>query len=466
MKLDPFQHEDFNFPIDKFETMLKTNEILFFDLSEFENIVGHYMDTGKMTLAKKALKLGLDQHPAAVNLLSLKAELLILENRLEEANNLLFELKSIEPHNEEIYIMIANVLSKLDQHHEAISVLNEALRYASEPVEIHSMLGMEYLFLENFTSAKESYIECIKLDKSDYTALYNVIYCYDFLDQKAEAIQFLKEFINENPYSEIAWHQMGKLHFEDQNYHKAIEAFDFAIISDEYFVGAYIEKAKVLERLKKYKQAISIYQLTLQLDDPTAFVYLRIGKCYEALNDRKKALKNYKQAIHEDPLMDKVWLVLSDFYAKENDYDKAYYHITKAINIDEENVLYWKQLAFISNELGRKEESMHALGRCLDLGNYEYETWITRIDLLAEMNQLDAALLAISEALDFFPDDFKLIYRKAGLYYYKGRQEDSFQLLEKALQLHTSYVLLSQGLFPRLFEEERAMELLKKYFKE
>ncbi|MGO1728138.1 MAG: tetratricopeptide repeat protein, partial [Flavobacteriaceae bacterium] len=212
MKLDPSQHEDFNFPIDKFETMLKTNEVLFFDLSEFENIVGHYMDTGKMTLAKKALKLGLDQHPIAVNLLLLKAELFILENHLEQANDLLLELKSIEPNNDDISLMIANVLSKLDKHDEAISVLNESLTIASEPADVYAMLGMEYLFVENFNAAKEAYIQCVKLDKSDYTALYNVIYCFDFLDQKEEAIHFLNNFINQNPYSEIAWHQLGKLY--------------------------------------------------------------------------------------------------------------------------------------------------------------------------------------------------------------------------------------------------------------
>lgn len=465
MKLDPSQHEDFNFPIDKFETMLKTNEVLFFDLAEFENIVGHYMDSGKITLAKKALKLGLDQHPIAVNLLLLKAELLILENRLDEASKLLYDLKSIEPNNEDVYIMIANVLSKLDKHQEAISILNEALNLTSDPADVYAMLGMEYLFLEEFKAAKEAYIACVNLDKADYTALYNVIYCFDFLDEKAEAIHFLNNFINQNPYSEIAWHQLGKLHFENKDYNKALEAFDYAIIADEYFVGAYIEKAKVLERQKKYEQAIKIYQLTLQLDDPTAFVYLRIGKCYEALNERKKALKNYKQAIHEDPLMDKVWLVLSEFYVKENSFETAYYYINKAINIDEENVLYWKQFAFIAKELGRKKESSRALKRCLELGNYEYETWLAQIDLYAEMNQLQAALRTIDEALDFFPNDIKFIFRKAGLYYYTGQHEKAFECLEVALQLHTDYVLLSQNLFPKFFEEDRAMSLLKKYFK-
>ena len=48
--------------------MLKTNSIYFFDLVEFEEIIVHYIDAGKQALAKKAVKLGLQQHPASIDL--------------------------------------------------------------------------------------------------------------------------------------------------------------------------------------------------------------------------------------------------------------------------------------------------------------------------------------------------------------------------------------------------------------
>ena len=54
--------EDYNLSLSKFESMLKTNKVLFFDSEEFEDIILHYMDIGKPGLAKKALKLALDEH--------------------------------------------------------------------------------------------------------------------------------------------------------------------------------------------------------------------------------------------------------------------------------------------------------------------------------------------------------------------------------------------------------------------
>jgi len=100
-----------NLPLTKFESMLKTNDILFFDSSEFENIIHHYLESGKISLAKKAIKLGLEQHPTSVNLQLFKVEILVIENKFDKADDILEHLHILEPNNEEIYIQKANILS-------------------------------------------------------------------------------------------------------------------------------------------------------------------------------------------------------------------------------------------------------------------------------------------------------------------------------------------------------------------
>ena len=72
---------DINFSIIKFEKMVKENTVLFFDSVEFENIISYYLDTGKLSLAKKALKLSLSQHPANTNLSLYQIEIFIFKSR-------------------------------------------------------------------------------------------------------------------------------------------------------------------------------------------------------------------------------------------------------------------------------------------------------------------------------------------------------------------------------------------------
>ena len=67
MELSP-SNDSQKFSLKKFESMLKTNNVFFFDSNEFENIIHHYLEIGKVALAKKAINLGLDQHPSSINL--------------------------------------------------------------------------------------------------------------------------------------------------------------------------------------------------------------------------------------------------------------------------------------------------------------------------------------------------------------------------------------------------------------
>ena len=64
----------------------------------------------------------------------------------------------------------------------------------------------------------------------------------DFLDKNSEAIDFLNQYLDKNPYCEVAWHQLGRQYFAIKELKKAEVAFDFAIISDDTFIGAYLEK--------------------------------------------------------------------------------------------------------------------------------------------------------------------------------------------------------------------------------
>jgi tetratricopeptide (TPR) repeat protein len=182
------EEEEYNLSLSKFESMLKTNKVLFFDSEEFEDIILHYLDMGKANLAKKALKLALEQHPKSTGLKLVQVEMLVYDDKLEQAEKLLNELYAIEPTNEEIYIQKANIYSKRDNHEKAVELLNIALKYTDDYADVYNLIGMEYLFMDNLEMAKESFIKCLEVDLEDQSALYNVVYCFEFLDQNQEAI--------------------------------------------------------------------------------------------------------------------------------------------------------------------------------------------------------------------------------------------------------------------------------------
>ncbi len=460
------EEEDYNLSLSKFESMLKTNKVLFFDSEEFEDIILHYLDTGKAALAKKALKLALEQHPKSTGLKLVQVEMLIYDDKLDLAEKFLNELFALEPHNEEIYIQKANIYSKRDNHEKAVEQLQIALTLTEDHADVYNLMGMEYLFMDNLELAKENFIKCLEEDTEDQAALYNVVYCFEFLDQNEEAIVYLEQYIEQNPYSEIAWHQMGRLNYGLKKYEAALRAFDYATLIDDEFLGAFMEKAKSLERLKKYDEAIESYNRTIELDDPTSYALLRIGKCYEKLGKKVLALKYFHKTVHEDPLLDKGWIAITDFYVRQKNFQKALFYVNKALAIDDQNRLYWKRFGAINRQMNFFEEAEMGYRKAVELGDYQLDTWLFWVDILLFLGEFETAVQTLLQASEYFPDEAEVDYRLAGLYFMIADDKKGKFHLSNALRNNFNHNVILEELYPVVWSRKVVQNMIKKYRKD
>lgn len=459
------EEEDYNLSLSKFESMLKTNKVLFFDSEEFEEIILHYIDSGKTSLAKKALKLALEQHPKSTGLKLVQVEMLVYEDQLDLADKMLNELYAIEPNNEEIYIQKANICSKRDQHEKAVELLKIALQYTDDYADVYNLIGMEYLFMDNLEMAKDSFIKCLEEDLEDQSALYNVVYCFEFLDQNKEAIAYLNQYIEKNPYSEIAWHQVGRLHYGLKEYEEALRAFNYATLIDDEFMGAFMEKAKALERLKMYAEAIESYERTIELDDATSYALLRIGKCHERLGNTALAIKYYNQTVHEAPLLDKGWIAITDFYVREKNFQKALFYVNKALAIDNQNQMYWKRYATINKQMNFFEEAEFGYRKAVEFGDYQLDTWLFWVDILQFLGEFDSAIQTLLQATEYFPEENEIEYRLAGLYFMIQDKTKAKFHLSNGLRLNFDNYILMEELFPMIWEEKTVQNYMAKHKK-
>ncbi|WP_298116782.1 tetratricopeptide repeat protein [Flavobacterium sp.] len=464
MHLD-HDEEDYNLSLSKFESMLKTNKVFFFDSEEFEEIILHYLDMGKANLAKKALKLGLEQHPKSTGLKLVQVEMLVYDDKLEIAEKMLNELYAIEPTNEEIFIQKANIYSKRDNHVKAVELLQEALKYTEDLADVYNLIGMEYLFMDNLEKAKENFKSCLEVDIEDQSALYNVVYCYEFLDQNAEAIEYIKTYIDRNPYSEIAWHQKGRLYYGLKDYVNAVRAFEYATYIDEEFMGAFMENGKALERLKRYEEAIENYQRTIDLDDPTSYALLRIGKCHEKLGNKVEALKYFNKTVHEDPLLDKGWIAITDFYVRQKNFQKALFYVNKALAIDDQNRAYWKRFATINKAMNFYEEAELGFRKAVEFGDNHLDTWLFWVDILQFLGEFDSAVMTLLQSTEFFPEEYQIEYRLAGFYFILNDTEKGTFHLSNALRLNFNNHTLLEELFPTVWTIKKVQSLIKKHNK-
>ena len=439
--------------ISKFEDMLKTNTNYYFDSTEFINITHHYIDNANFSLAEKAISMGLEQHPSNIDLMLLNSELLIFNSNYDDAYKILDVVEEIDPINKEVYLQKATIYSKNNLGKKAIEILKKALEFSDDKYEIWNMIGMEFLLLEEHNSAIPFFEKCINKDYDDYQSLYNLIFCYENVNRDKDSIIILNNILEKSPYSKIAWHQLGKIYSKLNMNTQAISAFDFAIISDDEFTSAYIEKGKVLEKEKTYNEAIDNYKISIQLNDPNSFVIYRIGLCYLNLDNYKLGIKYLKKSIRIDATNESAWIELVDVYLKKENLRQASYLIKKAINSNQESNRIIKKSFEINYKMGLFTEAIKNIESLIALGDIKWNNWKNLLNCSVKIKNWDKALKAALKAKKIFPKKTYIDYLISGCLIKLGKKNEAIYFFQSAKKIKDVPNKLAKN-FPELINED------------
>ena len=439
-----------NHSISKFESMLKTNSFLFFDSNEYEEIIVYYIEIGNIFLAKKAISLALKQYPDSTILSLLHIEVLLLNNEVVKAEQIALKIYEIDPLNPEILIQKAKIYSKKKNHIKAIELLEEIKENSDLYYDALSLIGKEYLFIDDFENAKNIFIKCLKQDDFDYSILNNILYCFDSIGDSKSTIKYLNSFLETNPYSEIAWHQLGKQYVKDKMYEEALSAFDFAIISDDSFVGAYIEMAKILEKLNRINEAIEKYEISIGINQPTTFALYRIGRCHYKLGNNDLALSYFIQTIEEDPIHDKAWMSIAIIYYNKNDFNESKNNLLKALEIDSDKIKYWELYAKINVKIDNFEEVELAIKEILSLGKLDVNTLTFLTQTLIKIPKNESLIKGLLKSINLFPKsaENEINYLLSAIYFKILDNENAISHLKKAYFYNPAKYNYFKKLFP------------------
>jgi tetratricopeptide (TPR) repeat protein len=444
------EFDDFdNHSISKFESMLKTNSFLFFDSNEYEEIIIYYIETGNIFLAKKAISLALKQYQDSTILSLLHVEVLLMNNEIKKAEKIAFKIYEIDPLNPDVLIQKAKICSKQKDHLKAIKLLKEIKKGSETYYDALLLIGKEYLFIDDFQNAKKIFIECLNND-FDYSILNNILYCFDSIGDSESTINYLNDFLEANPYCEIAWHQLGKQYVKDKMYDEALSAFDFAIISDDSFVGAYLEMAKILEKLNRINEAIEKYEISIGINQPTSFALFRIGRCHYKLGNDDLALTYFIQTIEEDPIHDKAWMSIAVHYFNKKDFNESKINLIKALEINSDKLKYWELYIKINIKLELFEDVELGVKEILSLGQLDINTLTFLTKTLIKIPNNNDLFKGLLKSINLFPKsaENEINYLLSAIYFKLQEKENAVSHLKKAYFFNPSKYDYFKELFP------------------
>lgn len=456
--------EDFNPHIQKFEEMLQKNESYFFDTAVIYQIAEYYLEKGNFRKSEIAIHTGLSQHPQSVELFLMQANLEVARGKLDIALNSTMLAESLEPFNQEVYLMKGSIYSQMKDHKNAIDAFNEALKYASdEEIDIFLDLAFEYENIQEYDKAIQYLTRVLELDPDNDAALFELSFCYELSGRFQAYINLLNNYIDENPYSYIAWYNLGNTLLKTGEFAKSANAFDYAVLIREDFVSAWLNKAHAHIHLQQYEEAISCFLESMNYEEPSAGSYTCMGECYEKLDDYDRAQYYFDKAIHKDEKLGDAWLGMGVVKDLKNERKSALNYIEKALYLDEENPGFWHNYAEVLQKDNQAPEAELAYLKSISLDAANKDVWLDYTEFLSEEHSLERAIEVLQEALSLFPNEEVFIYRMVAYQLYKGDKQTALVNLENALQLNYPAHEDLLDYFPEAREHEDIVEMLEIY---
>src|SRR6476620_2904856 len=275
----------------------------YLDEEAFEKVIDYYDDLEDLPKAIEAAELGIDQYPFSSLLLIKKADLYIATRRYHEALEILQQAEVLDSGDIHLYILKTDAYLALDQQDKAVALLESALERfdGDERIELLFELADVYDDYEEF----DKIFDCLKLileeEPTNEEALYKICFWTDFTGRNEESIKLHLQIIDDHPYNELAWFNLGAAYQGLKLYEKAIDAYQYAVTIDEKFDYAYRNLGDAYIRIRKFKEAIEALEKVLELSKPEEVIYEAIGHCYDRMKNFAQARFHYRKASHLNP---------------------------------------------------------------------------------------------------------------------------------------------------------------------
>lgn len=346
---------------EQYEEAKEAGNTPYLDPYEYADLTDWYVMRQNISQAEKALEDGLSMHPDNEALLIEKCHLLLDYQRYEEAYELSNQimLNGSDP----AIILKGSILLQQGNAKEAEKVFATI----QEADDMYNIIDICYAYLDNDMVEEATkwldYGEGMCTDEEPFVALKADYYYH--IEENQKAIDCYNKLIDINPYSPIYWTGMARCYIALEAFDKAIEACDYALVSDENYAEPLLIKAHAFgglanneEAYKCYKKAFEMGGMSLEAWNDISAIYLMDHGNYQ------EALEVFEH-IESDP--DRKTNDMVDAYRAFNmglcklefqAFEEAHQHFSKAIKLNPELIEAYLRDGLVLALLERNDETL------------------------------------------------------------------------------------------------------------
>ncbi|HPS12464.1 MAG TPA: tetratricopeptide repeat protein [Prolixibacteraceae bacterium] len=452
--------------LQRYEEMLETGEMYYFDVYQLEHIVDNYIEIGKLIPALRVIDLGLKQHPSSINILVKKADVLVNLGESESALALINHLLTIEETNPDLHLLKGTAYLDLGKQEQAEDSFRDFKRYSfDDKVETNYSIGSAYEQCGDYKGAIDYFQEAHELDQKHEAVLYELAYCYEKVGEDYKCIQYYNKYLDLDPYSDTAWFNMGIIYNRLGSPRKAVEAYEFAVTINEDFPNAWYNLGNTYIQWKKFDKAIYALTKYLEFEDTNDEIYCMIGDCLVQLKKYNLAFDFYQKSLVYNKNNDRAWFGSGIIMKFKADFHAAYGYFKKAVKLDENNSDYWFLLAKVSQKLDLFDETTEAYRNACALAPGRLYGWLRYADLVYQKGLLVRAIAILESALQYHPLNSLVLYRLAAYNLRRLNEKNAVKHLKKALSIDYNHHFYLFESYPEAQLSDSVKKLILKYKK-
>ena len=443
----------------------KTNS--FIEEDGFERIIDYYDEKEQFPQALEAVEAGIDQYPYSAALLIKKADLLISLRRYKESLYILEQAELLDSTDSSLYILKTDAYLALDMQEKAASLLEAAIETfeGEEKIDLLFELADVYDDYENF----EKVFDCLKLileqDPANEEALYKICFWTDFTGRNEEGIKLHQAIIEEIPFNELAWFNLGAAYQGLKLYEKSIDAYQYAVAIDEKFDYAYRNMGDAYMKLRKYKDAIEVLEKVLELTRPEAVIYEAIGHCHDKLANYAQARFHYKKASHLSPEDSQLHYKVACTYMNEGTWNNAIKSLESALKTHLMQPEYNLALGRCYMQLGNIDEAITYLGNVVRIRPKNVTGWTELLKCLYLGHLFDEGLEYAQFAMEQTDSKPIFIYFKSMFLFAAGKSKEALICLENGMSINPKLIKQFIEINPSILQQQQVVEMIARYKK-
>ena len=406
-----FEDPEFKDILAKYEGMVTNHTPTYFDAEELTDIAEYYASQGDEQKAEAAINFALRLHPTNTDALVFKSRSLCIKGQLNEAYQIMNLIE--DPSDREVKFLKADLLIEERRMEEAEIIYEELASSEDESIEVLLDIFMTYMDTNQMEYAAKW---LHKIEKKGFNETNSQKYrdalcdfCMTF-GKPEKATQAFHLSLDELPYSVPHWNGLAKCYLAQNEIEKAHEAIDFSLAIEENNHEALEIKSFCYLQSENQEEALLILHQLLPVTKTPNRIYALIVKCYLDMEMSTEAKTICQEWLKKCPK-------LTSFEKSE----------------------IFSYISICCFNLHQPVEAMNYIDAALDLEPSFRGAILQKGMVYLEMQEYEEAEKLFQKVLDISPDDeqSEVLYNVANCYYFLQMYPETIDWCTKIIKSYT-----------------------------